>query len=57
MMISFMLTDSEKPIRICRHLWQAGRVQSSAVHCKNRYNVYKSKTKKSNPTEEGQTDG
>ena len=61
MMFSFMLTDSERPIRICRHCLQAfvaGR--QSAVfcspQCKNKYNVYKSRTKKSNPTKEGQAD-
>ena len=50
MMFSFMLTDSEKPIRICRHCQQAFVAnRPSAVfcspQCKNKYNVYKSRKK------------
>lgn len=48
MMFSFMLTDSEKPIRLCRHCTKAFVVsRPSAVfcspQCKNKYNVYKSR--------------
>lgn len=61
MMFSFMLTDVEKPVRICRHCLQAFVARRpSAVfcspQCKNKYNVYKSRTKKNNPKREGQTD-
>lgn len=50
MMFSFMLTDQDKPIRICKHcseVFVASR--SSAVfcspQCKNKHNVYKSRSK------------
>lgn len=50
MMFSFMLTDSEKPMRLCRHCTQAFVAsRPSAIfcspQCKNKYNVYKSRTK------------
>lgn len=50
MMFSFMLTDSDKPIRLCKHCTKAFVAsRPSAVfcspQCKNRYNVYKSRGK------------
>ena len=50
MMFSFMLTDSEKPIRLCKHCTKAFVAsRPSAVfcspQCKNKYNVYKSRAK------------
>ena len=50
MMFSFMLTDTEKPIRICKHCLQTFVAsRPSAVfcspQCKNKYNVYKSRAK------------
>ena len=51
MMFSFMLTDSENPLRLCRHCMQAfvaGRPSAvfCSPQCKNKYNVYKSRAKK-----------
>lgn len=53
MMFSFMLTDSDKPIRLCRHCTQAFVAsRPSAVfcspQCKNKHNVYKSRAKDKN---------
>lgn len=53
MMFSFMLTDSENPIRLCRHCTKAFVAsRPSAVfcspQCKNKYNVYKSRAKNKN---------
>lgn len=53
MMFSFMLTDTDKPIRLCRHCTKAFVAsRPSAVfcspQCKNRYNVYKSRAKDKN---------
>lgn len=50
MMFSFMLTDTEKPIRLCKHCLQAFVASRlSAVfcspQCKNKHNVYKSRGK------------
>ena len=50
MMFSFMLTDTEKPIRLCKHCLQAFVAsRPSAVfcspQCKNKHNVYKSRAK------------
>ncbi len=50
MMFSFMLTDSEKPVRLCRHCTKAFVAsRPSAVfcspQCKNKFNVYKSRAK------------
>lgn len=50
MMFSFMLTDTEKPIRLCKHCLQAFVAsRPSAVfcspQCKNKHNVYKSRSK------------
>lgn len=61
MMFSFMLTDVEKPIRICKHCLQVFVARRPSAlfcspKCKNRYNVYKSRAKKNNSRGEGQTD-
>ena len=50
MMFSFMLTDSENPIRLCKHCTKSFVAsRPSAVfcspQCKNKYNVYKSRSK------------
>lgn len=50
MMFSFMLTDTEKPIRICKHCLQtfvASRPSAifCSPQCKNKYNVYKTRGK------------
>ncbi len=47
MMFSFMLTNSENPIRLCRHCTKAffaNRLIAvfCSSQCKNRYNIYKS---------------
>ena len=57
MMFSFMLTDTEKPIRLCKHCLQAFVAsRPSAVfcspQCKNKHNVYKSRGKKKNEGQE-----
>ena len=53
MMFSFMLTDSENPIKLCRHYTKAFVAsRPSAVfcspQCKNKHNVYKSRARKNN---------
>ena len=50
MMFSFMLTDSENPIRLCKHCTKAFVAsRPSAVfcspQCKNKHNVYKSRAR------------
>ena len=50
MMFSFMLTDSENPIKLCRHCTKAFVAsRPSAVfcspQCKNKHNVYKSRVR------------
>ena len=50
MMFSFMLTDSENPIKLCRHCTKAFVAsRPSAVfcspQCKNKHNVYKSRAR------------
>ncbi|MDR2569941.1 MAG: hypothetical protein LBD23_06550 [Oscillospiraceae bacterium] len=50
MMLSFMLTDDKKPLRICRHCQRAfAASHPNAVFCsskcKNQFNVYKSRAK------------
>ena len=50
LMFSFMLTDEEKPLRLCEHC-QKAFVASRANNvfcspqCKNQYNVYKNRAK------------
>ena len=51
MMFSFMLTDEDKPLKLCKHCQKAfAASRQSAVfcspRCKNQYNVYKSRNKK-----------
>lgn len=58
MMFSFMLVDSEKPIRLCKHCTKAFVAsRPSAVfcspQCKNKYNVYKSRSKDKKEGKEG----
>ena len=53
MMFSFMLTDEDKPLKLCKHCQKvfAASRQSSVFcspRCKNQYNVYKSRNKKKN---------
>ena len=50
MMFSFMLTDQDKPLRICKHcaeIFVASRPSAifCSPQCKNKYNVYKSRAK------------
>lgn len=50
MMFSFMLTNGENPLRICKHcsrVFKANRPKAvfCSPQCKNRYNVYKSRKK------------
>lgn len=50
LMFSFMLTDTEKPIRLCKHCTKAFVAnRADAVfcspQCKNKFNVYKSRAK------------
>jgi hypothetical protein len=50
MMFSFMLTDQDKPIRICKHcsrVFVASRASAvfCSPQCKNKHNVYKSRAK------------
>lgn len=54
MMFRFMLTDSENPIRLCKHCTQAfvasrPRTAFCSFQCKNKHNVYKSRARKNNP--------
>ena len=50
MMFSFMLTDQDKPLRVCKHcseIFVANRPSAifCSPQCKNKYNVYKSRAK------------
>ncbi len=54
MMFTFMLTDEEKPLRLCKHCMKdfvASRPSAvfCSPRCKNQYNVYKNRAKKNNP--------
>ena len=58
MMFSFMITDTDKPIRICKHCLRTFVAsRQSAVfcspQCKNKYNVYKSRAKDKKEGKEG----
>ena len=58
MMFSFMLTNSDKPIRICKHCMRSFVAsRPSAVfcspQCKNKHNVYKSRAKDKSEEWEG----
>ena len=53
MMFSFMLTDTDNPIRLCKHcskVFIASRPSAvfCSPQCKNRFNVYKSRNNKNN---------
>lgn len=53
MMFSFMLTDSENPIRLCKHCTKAFVASRPSTvfcspQCKNKHNVYKSRGKSKN---------
>ena len=53
MMFSLMVTDQDKPIRICKHcseVFVASRPSAvfCSPQCKNKHNVYKSRTKDKN---------
>lgn len=57
MMFSFMMTDSENPIKLCRHCTKAFVAsRPSAVfcspQCKNKHNVYKSRARKNSSDKE-----
>lgn len=57
MMFSSMLTDSENPIKLCRHCTKAFVAsRPSAVfcspQCKNKHNVYKSRARKTSSDKE-----
>ena len=59
MMFSFMLTDSEKPIKLCKHCAKAFIASRPSTvfcspQCKNKHNVYKSRAKKNISDREGQ---
>ena len=50
MMFSFMLTDEDSPLKLCKHCQKvfAASRQSNlfcSPKCKNQYNVYKSRKK------------
>jgi len=51
LMISFMITDDKRPLRVCKHCekaFVAGHVNAvfCSPKCKNQYNVYKNREKK-----------
>lgn len=51
MMLSFMLTDDNSSLKICKHCGKAfvaprPNVEFCSPQCKNQYNVYKSRAKK-----------
>jgi hypothetical protein len=57
MMFSFMLTDSENPIKLCRHCTKAFVASRPSTvfcspQCKNKHNVYKSRARKNSSDKE-----
>ena len=57
MMFSFMLVDSDQPLRLCKHcqkvfLGSRSNAAFCSPRCKNQYNVYKSRSKKGGDEEE-----
>ena len=53
MMFSFMLVDSDQPLRLCKHcqkvfLGSRSNAAFCSPRCKNQYNVYKSRGKNNN---------
>ena len=56
MMFSFMLVDSDQPLRLCKHCRKAflgSRFNAAfcSARCKNQYNVYKSREKSKGETD------
>ncbi len=59
MMFSFMLTDSETPVKLCKHCAKAFIASRPSTvfcspQCKNKHNVYKGRAKKNISDREGQ---
>ena len=58
MMFSFMLTDDNSSLKVCKHCGKAfvaarPNMEFCSPQCKNQYNVYKSRAKKNDtPTQE-----
>ena len=58
MMFSFMLTDDDSSLKVCKHCGKAfaatrSNMEFCSPQCKNQYNVYKSRAKKNDtPTQE-----
>ncbi|WP_456068230.1 hypothetical protein [Eshraghiella crossota] len=58
MMFSFMLTDDNSSLKVCKHCGKAfaaarSNMEFCSPQCKNHYNVYKSRSKKNDtPTQE-----
>lgn len=53
MMFSFMLTDDDSSLKVCKHCGKAfaatrSNMEFCSPQCKNQYNVYKSSAKKNN---------
>ena len=53
MMFSFMLTDDDSSLKLCKHCGKAfaaarSNMEFCSPQCKNQYNVYKSRSKKNN---------
>ena len=53
MMFSFMLTDDDSSLKVCKHCGKAfvatrSNMEFCSRQCKNQYNVYKSRAKKNN---------
>ena len=53
MMFSFMLTDDDSSLKVCKHCGKAfastrSNMKFCSPQCKNQYNVYKSRAKKNN---------
>lgn len=53
MMFSFMLTDDNSRLKVCKHCGKAfaatrSNMEFCSPQCKNQYNVYKSRAKKNN---------
>lgn len=53
MMFSFMLTDDDSSLKVCKHCGKAyaatrSNMEFCSPQCKNQYNVYKRRSKKNN---------
>lgn len=56
MMFSFMLTDDNSSLKVCKHCGKAfvaarPNMEFCSSQCKNQYNVYKSRAKKNDTTD------